>query len=89
MRNGHSLKVFELWLNDNEIIWDTGVECESERIDQGRSYVDKNIKNFLYFFSRFSQYNGNGFVTSKSHNDMSNKLLCSFWLFCSADCNMV
>ena len=32
-----------LWLNDNEIICDSGLGCESESIDQGRSYVDKNI----------------------------------------------
>ena len=39
-----------LWLDDNEIIWDAGVECENESIDQGRSYVDENIYISLCFF---------------------------------------
>ena len=34
---------FVLWLNDNEIICNVGLGCENESIDQGRSYVDKNI----------------------------------------------
>jgi len=30
-------------LNDNEIISNVGLGCESESISQGRSYVDKNL----------------------------------------------
>ena len=53
---------FSLWLKDDEIIWDAGVGCESESIDQGRSYVDKNINISLCFFSRYSSYSGSGGV---------------------------
>ena len=51
-----------LWLNDNDIIWDGGVGCESESVDQGRSYVDKNINIALCFFSRYLSYSGHGGV---------------------------
>jgi len=51
-----------LWLDDNEIIWDVGVGCEKESIDQGRSYVDKNINISLCFFKRYSTYSGDGGV---------------------------
>jgi len=59
----------QLWLNDNEIIYNVGLGCESESIDQGRSYVDKNINISNCFFSRSSSYSGNGgviFVTASS-----------------------
>jgi len=52
-----------LWLDDNEIIWDGGVGCEKESIDQGRSYVDKNINISLCFFERSLTYSGDGGVT--------------------------
>jgi len=51
-----------LWLNDNEIICNVGLGCESESIDQGRSYVDKNINISNCFFNRSSSYSGNGGV---------------------------
>jgi len=51
-----------LWLNDNEIICNVGLGCESESIDQGRSYVDKNINISNCFFSRSSSYSGHGGV---------------------------
>jgi len=53
---------FVLWLNDNEIICNVGLGCESESIDQGRSYVDKNINISNCFFSRSSSYSGHGGV---------------------------
>jgi len=49
-------------LNDNEIICNVGLGCESESIDQGRSYVDKNINISNCFFSRSSSYSGDGGV---------------------------
>ena len=51
-----------LWLNDNKIICSIGFGCESESIDQGRSYVDKNINVSLCFFSRSLSYSGSGGV---------------------------
>jgi len=51
-----------LWLNDNEIICNVGLGCESESIGQGRSYVDKNINISNCFFSRYSSYSGDGGV---------------------------
>jgi len=53
---------FVLWLNDNEIICNVGLGCESESIGHGRSYVDKNINISNCFFSRYSSYSGNGGV---------------------------
>ena len=49
-----------LWLNENEINWDSGMGCESEDIDQGRSYVDEQINISNCFFSRYLSYDGNG-----------------------------
>ena len=49
-------------LNDNEIIWDVGLGCENESLDQGRSDVDKNIDISNCFFSRSSSYSGSGGV---------------------------
>ena len=51
-----------MWLNDNEIICNAVLGCENESIDQGRSYVDKNINTSNCFFSRSSSYSGNSGV---------------------------
>ena len=56
----NSSKVPLLWLNGNGIIWDVGLGCESESIDQGRSYIDKNINISLCFFARYSKISGDG-----------------------------
>jgi len=47
-------------LNDNDTIWDVGLGCESESIDQGRSYVDKDINISRCFFFRYLSYSGSG-----------------------------
>ena len=60
--NGHSKNVVVLWLNDNEIICNAGLGCENESIDQGRTYVDKNIHISNCFFSRYLEYSGYGGV---------------------------
>jgi len=60
--NNHSPNVSLLWLNEDGIIFDVGIGCESESIDQGRSYVGKKINISLCFFSRYSVYNGDGGV---------------------------
>jgi len=58
----NALIVPRLWLNDNAIIWDVGFGCESESIDQGRSYSQMDIDISDCFFSRYSLYNGDGGV---------------------------
>ena len=65
------MNILELWLNDNEIIFNVGLGCENESIDQGRSYVDKNIDISNCFFSRSSSYSGDGgviYVTASSYS---------------------
>ena len=54
----------------NDIIWGVGFGCESENIDEGRSYVDKNINISDCFFSRYLTYSGDGgviFVSGSSY----------------------
>ena len=76
-----------LWLDDCEIIWDAGVGCESESIDQGRSYVDENINIALCFFSRYLSYHGYGgviYLTASScsmniNYSMFFNCVCSSW----------
>jgi len=51
-----------IWLNNNEITSIVALGCESESIDQGRSYEDKNISISLCFFSRSLSYSGHGSV---------------------------
>ena len=51
-----------LLLYEDSLNLDVILRCESENIDQGRSYMDKNINISHYFFSRISQYNGYGGV---------------------------
>ena len=50
----YNILYFVLWLNNNEIICNVGLGCESESIDQGRSYIEKNINISNCFFSSFS-----------------------------------
>ena len=49
-----------LWLNDNEAIYNVGFGCENESMNQGRSYINKNINITNCFFSRYVSYSGNG-----------------------------
>jgi len=51
-----------LWLNDNDIIYDAGLGCENESIDQGRSYYNKNINISNCFFSRYFLFSESGGV---------------------------
>jgi len=52
--------VHQLYLSD--IIWCNGFGCESESIDQGRSYYQMNISISDCFFSRSLAISGNGGV---------------------------
>jgi len=70
-KNNPIVPLFPLWLNDIEIIWDVGLGCENESIDQGRAYVDKNINIALCFFVRYLTYSGYGgviYVNSGSYS---------------------
>jgi len=49
-------------LNDNEIICNVGLSCESESIGQGRSYSQMNIDISNCFFLRSIAYSGDGGV---------------------------
>jgi len=69
-------------LNDNEIIWDVGLGCESESINQGRSYVDKNNNISLCFFSRYLSYSGNGGVICVSVSNFSMSINYSMFYIC-------
>jgi len=69
-------------LNDNEIICNVGLGCESESIDQGRSYVDKNINISNCFFSRSSSYSGNGGVIYVSASSCSMNVNYSIFYNC-------
>jgi len=71
-----------LWLNDNEIICNVGLGCESESIGQGRSYVDKNINISNCFFSRYSSYSGNGGVIYVSASSCSMNVNYSIFYNC-------
>jgi len=47
---------------NNHIIFGAGFGCENENMDQGRSYVDKNVDISNCFFSRSLEYSGDGGV---------------------------
>jgi len=81
-KNPSIVPIFSLWFNDNGIIWGVGLNCESESIDQGRSYVDKNINISLCFFSRYSLYDGNGGVVFVSISSCSMKINYSMFHNC-------
>jgi len=74
-----------LWLSGKIIFWVDGSGCEKEVIDQGRSYLDKNINISNCIFSRSSQYSGSGgviFVSGGSfimnlNYSMFNNCVCS------------
>ena len=72
-------------LNDNEIICNVGLGCESESIDQGRSYVDKNINISNCFFSRYSSYSGHGGVIYVTVSSCSMNINYSIFYNCIAE----
>ena len=72
-------------LNDNKIICDVGSGCEYESIDQGRSYIDKNINISNCFFSRISLYNGDGGVINVNGGSYSMNVNNSMFYNCIAN----
>jgi len=63
MKNSkNNLKEPLFWLNDHGIVWGVVLGCEKEKIDQGRSYVNKNISISNCFFSRYVTYSESGGV---------------------------
>ena len=73
-----------LWLNDNEIIMDSGLGCENESIGQGRSYEDKNISITNCFFSRYLQFYDDGGVIYVNSHSCSMNINCSIFYSCFA-----
>jgi len=69
-------------LNDNEIICNVGLGCESESIGQGRSYSQKNINISNCFFSRSSSYSGDGGVIYVSGGSCSMNVNYSIFYNC-------
>jgi len=69
-------------LNDNEIICNVSLGCESESIDQGRSYIDKNISISYCFFSRSSSYMGYGGVICVNGGSYSMNINYSMFYNC-------
>jgi len=72
-----------LWLNDNDNFWDVGVGCESESIDQGRSYDQKNINISDCFFSRYLTYSGFGGVICVDGGSYSMSINYSMFYTCA------
>jgi len=71
-----------LWLNDNEIICNVGLGCESENIDQGRSYFNVTIDISHCFFSRSLSYSGNGGVIYVNGDSYSMNINYSMFYNC-------
>jgi len=69
-------------LNDEKIICNVGLGCESESIGQGRSYVDKNINISLCFFSRSLSYSGDGGVIYVNGGSYSMNVNYSMFYYC-------
>jgi len=76
---------FEPLLDRNKPILDVSSVCESESLDQGRSYYQYNINISFCFFSRSSSYSGDGgviytnggFYTMNVNNSMFYNCVCS------------
>ena len=81
-KNHSIVTQFSFRLNDNEIIWDLGVVCENESIDQGRSYFQENIDISLCFFSRYLSYSGKGGVIYVNGGSYSMNINFSMFYFC-------
>jgi len=63
----------------------SGFVCESEKIDQGRSFVDENILISDCFFARSLTYNGDGGVIYVSGGSLSMNV--NFSMFYSCACS--
>jgi len=73
----------QLWMVYNDIVSGTG--CESESLDQGRSYSQTNISISGCFFSRSSQYSGSGGVIYVSGGSYS--MNANFSMFFNCVCS--
>jgi len=72
-------------LNDNEIICNVGLGCESESIDQRRSYVNVSIDISNCFFKRSSSFSGMGGVICVSVSSCSMNV--NYWMFHNCVCS--
>ena len=73
---------FEPLLNFNKKIQFAGVGCENEKINNGRSYVDKNIDISECFFSRSVSYSGYGGVIYVNGGSFSMFINNSMFHYC-------
>ena len=71
-----------LWLNIFDFFIEVCLKGENEIIDQGRSYYQMNINISYCFFTRYSQYIGNGGVIFVEGNSYSMNIVCSMFYNC-------
>jgi len=77
-----SVIVPQFWLNNCILNWGVGFGCESEKLDQGRSYSENNINISHCFFSRSATYSGNGGVVCVSGGSFSMNVDFSMFYNC-------
>jgi len=70
-------------LNRNNYIWRIRLGCENEIIDQGRSYSHMSIQISDCFFSRSSQYSGDGGIIYASNSSYSINVNYSMFYNCA------
>jgi len=83
-KNPSIVPLLSFRLNDKDFIWGVGLGCENENIDQVRSYEDQNINISNCFFSRLSEFSGDGGVIYVNSVDYSMNLNYSMFYNCFA-----
>jgi len=73
---------FSLWLNDCDIVCKYGLGCEKENLDQGRSYINRNISISNCIFSRYSIFDGCGGVIFIDGSSYSMSIYYSLFYKC-------
>jgi len=84
LKNTINAPIF-LQFSPKNIMWGVRLVCESERIDQGRSYYQNNIEISHCFFSRSSVFSGNGGVIFVQGGSYSMNIGFSMFYNCLAD----
>jgi len=86
-KNLSTVHLLPLWMKNYGIIWGIDLGCENESIDQGRSYLDKNINISQCFFSRYLEFSGRGGVISVTVSSFSMNINLSMFYSCSCSEN--
>ena len=68
--------------HNNGFVWGVGFSCERENIDQGRSFFNVTIVILNCFFTRSSEFSGNGGVILVDGGDYSMNINCSVFYSC-------